>query len=139
MGGANVGPEFTSVEYQALKELQARELTLVANHPDLELSEFLPTLQAAVVASGRWKKWLLPEEQGMEFQALAPARQDWLFQTGARYIWTDPAVLATRDRLYANLAPAFSAPHDYVVEQIARVIEKYLSSFNLVDSLSKLG
>lgn len=135
MGGANVGPEFTAAEFLALKDLQAREVTLLKYHPQIKPSHFLDALQNAVVASDRWQKWLLPEELGMEFSELKPPRQDWLLQTGARYIWTDPGVSAARLLLYTNLQPYFPDLHGFVVERIAQVIEKYIVKFNLFSSL----
>lgn len=139
MGGANVGPEFTAEEYLALKALEAQEQALLRGQPGAIPSGFLPALQGAVLASGRWLKWLQPDERGLDFAALAPARQEWLLQTGARYIWTDPGVLSARQRLYENLSSALPDPHGYVVERIAARIERYLREFNLVDSLGVLG
>ena len=139
MGGANVGPEFTAVEYQALEGLEAKEAALHTAHPTMEPSHFMQTLEAAVVASGRWKKWLQPDEMGKSFDQLAPERRSWLAQTGARYIWTEPSVVAARKKLYANLAGMMDDPHGYVVERIAISIEKYINAFNLFDSLELFG
>ena len=57
MGGANVGPEFTAAEYQALVTLCAKEADLCRNRPEIEPSGFMEALQRAVVDSGRWRKW----------------------------------------------------------------------------------
>jgi D-tagatose-1,6-bisphosphate aldolase subunit GatZ/KbaZ len=138
MGGANVGPEFTSDEYLALQALEQKEAAL-CRYKRVAPSGFARALQNAVVASGRWKKWLQPDERGLDFEALTPARRDWLLQTGARYIWTEPAVLAARQRLYARLAPALPDPHGYVVDRIAASIDRYINHFNLFDSLEVLG
>ena len=92
-----------------------------------------------MVASGRWQKWLQPDERGQTFEALAPARRDWLLQTGARYIWTEPAVLAARQQLYAHLAPVLPDPHGYVVDRIAAAIDQYINHFNLFAALKRLG
>lgn len=127
MGGANVGPEFTAEEVLALQELSQREAQLAPARP----SHFMRALEDAVVASGRWTKWLQPDEQGKHFSQLTPARRLWLLQTGARYIWTAPEVLDARARLYANLAPALPDPHAHVVERITAVMNKYARAFNL--------
>ncbi|UCC63640.1 MAG: class II D-tagatose-bisphosphate aldolase, non-catalytic subunit, partial [Anaerolineae bacterium] len=137
MGGANVGPEFTAAELEALHELCAREARLVKKGADR--SGFSETLEAAVVASGRWQKWLLPDEVGRRFDELAPARRAWLVATGARYVWTDGQVLAARQRLYANLRAERPEPHAFVVERIAQNVQKYVEAFNLRDSLSLLA
>lgn len=138
MGGANVGPEFTAEEYLALKDLELKEKALFRTRTNQQPSRFLDTLQAAVLASARWKKWLQPDEKGLDFEFLPPARKEWLLQTSSRYIWTEPSVVAARQQLYTNLAVVMPAPHDYVVERVVRVIDKYINQFSLFDSLSLL-
>jgi D-tagatose-1,6-bisphosphate aldolase subunit GatZ/KbaZ len=134
MGGANVGPEFTAAEYDALTALERREGDLHRVDSRVQLSQFNATLAAAVDASGRWMKWLQPDEQGRAMTDLAPARREWLLKTGARYIWTVPAVVEARQQLYANLAPIMGDPHRYVVDWITLSIEKYIVAFHLFDA-----
>ncbi len=129
MGGANVGPEFTEAECEALFELEARESAWLKHNPGTP-SYFTETLKDAVLRSGRWQKWLQPAERGRDFNALSAGRQTWLVKTGARYIWTDPAVLAARRRLYANLKQDGWDAHGHVVTLIAQSILKYLRAFN---------
>lgn len=135
MGGANIGPEFTAEEYLALKDLEAKERALLHNRPHLQPSGFMQALQEAVVDSGRWKKWLQSEESDLPFPALSESRKEWLLQTGARYIWTAPSVVGARYRLYENFKGTRLDPHQYVIDRIARVIDKYLTQFNLFDIL----
>jgi D-tagatose-1,6-bisphosphate aldolase subunit GatZ/KbaZ len=139
MGGANVGPEFTSEEYLALKDLVLKEKALQHSRADLRPSNFLEALEQAVVTSGRWKKWRQPEEQGLDFSQLSPERRDWLTQTGARYVWTEPQVLAARRQLYQNLELVMPDPQAYVVDRIARAMDKYLNAFQLFDALTLLS
>ena len=138
MGGANVGPEFTATELGALIELCRQEDELAARQPEVEVSRFRAALQAAVIASNRWQKWLTPEEKELSFPELSPERREWLVATGARYVWTDPVVVSARKRLYANLqsAGALPDPHGFVVDRIAQNIQKYVDAFNLRDSLN---
>ncbi len=136
MGAANVGPEFTAEEYIALKELDDREQTDCKHGVT---SNFMHTLQEVVVASGRWRKWLLAEEKGVAFADLSAARREWLLKTCSRYIWTDPRVLAARNGLYRNLAEAGLDAHTHVLDRITLSIEKYLRAFNLVNSIDTLG
>ncbi|MBN1286569.1 MAG: class II D-tagatose-bisphosphate aldolase, non-catalytic subunit [Anaerolineae bacterium] len=139
MGGANVGPEFTAEEYRALADLCAKERALCHARAGVAPSDFMAALEQAVVDSGRWQKWLQPDESGCDFADLSPDRRDWLAQTGARYVWTAPAVVEARARLYDNLRPAMPDPHGYVVERVAAAIDRYLTAFNLFDSLTLLG
>jgi tagatose-1,6-bisphosphate aldolase non-catalytic subunit AgaZ/GatZ len=138
MGGANVGPEFTAAEFEALEALERREQRLCANRK-LQPACFLAALEEAVVASDRWRKWLQPDEIGKPFAELTPARRRWLVQTGARYVWTAPKVIAAREQLYAHLSLVQADPHAYVVESVARSIERYIDAFNLYDAATLLG
>jgi D-tagatose-1,6-bisphosphate aldolase subunit GatZ/KbaZ len=134
MGGANVGPEFTAEEFQALKDLSHKEKTLLRQQKDLKPSGFMDVLKRVVVESNRWKKWLQPEEAGLRFDDLCKERQLWLLQTGSRYIWTDQSVLDARQRLYSNLESIIPDPHQYVVDRIVGVIDRYITEFNLFNS-----
>jgi tagatose-1,6-bisphosphate aldolase non-catalytic subunit AgaZ/GatZ len=126
IGAANVGPEFTAAELLALRELSRRE-----GKRGRTASNFEPALERAVVDSGRWQKWLQPDELGRGFDALATDRREWLVATGARYVWTDARVLEARKRLYENLRPELGDPHAVVVDHIAASIQRYVDAFNL--------
>jgi tagatose-1,6-bisphosphate aldolase non-catalytic subunit AgaZ/GatZ len=138
MGGANVGPEFTAEEVLALQDLEAKEQAMMRGRAGLAPSNFMAALEGAVIDSGRWKKWLLPDEQGQAFSQLSRERRAWLAQTGARYIWTQAAVVDARRRLYENLSSVLPDPHTYVLERVERAIDRYINAFNLFDSLNLL-
>ena len=139
MGGANVGPEFTTVEYNALEALVAKERALCVSTPTTRPSQLLEALEDAVYRSNRWQKWLQPEERTLAFAELPAARRTWLVQTGARYIWTDTQVQAAREQLYANLSPILPDPHQAVVQRIALSIDAYANAFGLFNANSLLG
>jgi tagatose-1,6-bisphosphate aldolase non-catalytic subunit AgaZ/GatZ len=139
VGGANVGPEFTSVELAALEELTAREADMARGRPGLQRSDFMAALRQAVVDSGRWRKWLQPGEQALPFDDLAPARRRWLVSTGARYVWTAEPVQEARRRLYDNLAAVMPDPASFVIDRIAQAIEHYITAFRLFDILTLIG
>lgn len=125
MGGANVGPGFAAEEYAALMELVGLERRLGRTSG---LSE---ALQRAIVESGRWRKWLRPEEEGAAFEALDPARRAWLEETGSRYVWTHPEVVAARRRLYENVADHCDADA-FVLWRIKVAMTRYYQAFNLI-------
>ena len=125
MGGANVGPEFTEVEYEALMELVRLEKKVGAD------SGLERALREAVVASGRWEKWLRPEERGRPFEALRADRQRWLLRTGSRYVWTSSDVAEAREALYHHLRDVRDGDA-FVVWRIQTSVMKYLHAFNLV-------
>ncbi len=136
IGAANVGPEFTAAEYDALAALESQERLLASTRSS---SKIMQTLKSAVIDSRRWKKWLLPHERELPFSQLTPPRQEWLLKTGSRYIWTNPQVLASRANLYVNLDRVGIDAHNYVIDQITQTVEKYISAFNLQNSVDILG
>lgn len=138
MGGANVGPEFTEMEYVGLMELVVLEEGLYKEGKVPKLSGFKSVLWQAVIDSGRWKKWLLPDERGKDFDKLADDRQLWLIKTGCRYIWEKPEVVASRNRLTENLEDNGIHAETIVLTSIEKAMEKYFYSFNLVDLNNEL-
>ena len=139
MGGANVGPEFTEAEYEALQQLAVREAELIAGGKVRERSGITEALRGAVVASGRWEKWRLADEQGLSFDQLSADRQGWLVRTGCRYVWTQPGVLAARAKLYANLREAGAEGESAVLTAVAAVMHKYFRAFGLVGANARMG
>ena len=81
----------------------------------------------------RWKKWLLPAEEGSAFGALSAERRTWLVKTGCRYIWQEPEALVARQRLYDNLRRVGMDPEEVVLGRIEHDMDKYFYAFNLVD------
>ena len=138
MGGANVGPEFTEAEYNSLKKLSCREEELLQQGKLAESSGLMQALADAVVRSGRWEKWRLPEELGKPFSELSPQRREWLVRTGCRYIWTEPDVLQAREKLYRNLSSAGIDAESEVIENIIQVMNKYFRAFNLEDTIGRI-
>jgi tagatose-1,6-bisphosphate aldolase non-catalytic subunit AgaZ/GatZ len=125
MGGANVGPEFTQEEHEALMDLVRLERKV---GKDSGLEE---ALQRALVESGCWKKWLQPDEEGTPFEELEEERRRWLVRTGSRYVWTDARVETARQTLYENLAP-YCDPEAFVLWRIKTAVMKYFHAFNLI-------
>jgi D-tagatose-1,6-bisphosphate aldolase subunit GatZ/KbaZ len=138
MGGANVGPEFTEAEYEALGELVSKERELVEEEKIGEPSGMMEALKQAVVDSGRWEKWRQPDEEGKSFDEFSADRQGWLVRTGCRYIWATPDVVAARQKLYANLEAAGQRGEEVVLRRIADVMHKYYRAFRLGGTLREI-
>ena len=132
MGAANVGPEFTISEYRALCELEEMEKAYEKEGRVAVLSHLKEVLLEAVHASHRWEKWLHEDEQGKDLNELTPERQDWIVATCCRYIWQQPAPLAARGFLYANLTRLGVDPEQIVLGRIERDMDKYFRAFNLI-------
>jgi tagatose-1,6-bisphosphate aldolase non-catalytic subunit AgaZ/GatZ len=132
MGAANVGPEFTISEYRALCELEELEAKYEKEGRVAVLSHMKEVLCKAVHESHRWEKWLHEDEQGKDLNELTEARQDWIVATCCRYIWQQPAPLAARGFLYANLTRVGVDPEQIVLSRIERDMDKYFRAFNLI-------
>ena len=138
VGCASLGPELTVEEVHALSDLCEQEAKVLAGNTQIAPSNFLETLEQAVIASQCWKKWLRLEEKDKDFAELELPRQVRLIESGARYVWSDPGVKAARQNLYENLSSVMTDPQSYVVERIVTVIENYIYAFNLHDLLARL-
>ena len=133
MGAANVGPEFTVAEFNALEELEAVEDKLYEEGNVAMHSHMVAILKKLVIDSGRWKKWVHGNESPDDFESITPDRQRWLIQTGARYIWQKPEAVAARQTLYSNLALNGIDAEGIVLSTIERAIDKYYVAYNLVN------
>ncbi len=133
MGAANVGPEFTVAEFNALEELEAVEDKLYEEGNVAMHSHMVAILKKLVIESGRWKKWVHGDESPDDFESITPDRQRWLIQTGARYIWQKPEAVAARQTLYSNLALNGIDAEGIVLSTIERAIDKYYVAYNLVN------
>ena len=133
MGAANVGPEFTMAEYEALEELEAVENQLYDEGRVAMHSHMIETLKQLVLASGRWKKWVHGNESPDDFESITPDRQRWLIETSARYIWQKPEAVAARAMLYDNLSLNGIDAEGIVLSRIERDIDKYYNAFNIVN------
>lgn len=133
MGAANVGPEFTMSEYEALAELEQVEKRFFAEGKVAQCSNITEVLWQAVYESGRWKKWLHGEEVGKDLKEVAAERQLWLVQTGCRYIWQKPEALVARQMLYGNLQRYGIQAEEIVLMRIEHDMDKYYNAFNIVN------
>lgn len=131
MGAANVGPEFTIKEFEGLAELEKQEKEFHAKGMIARCSDIGLILRAAVLRSGRWKKWILENEDPANFESLNSERQKWLISTGCRYIWQDTEVLASRAQLYYNLGSQGILAEEIVLSHIEQAMDKYFEAFNL--------
>lgn len=133
MGAANVGPEFTEKEYDALVELENIENQLFIKGEIPKKTGIKSVLWNAVIRSGRWQKWLQPGESSSDFYANSSERQVWLIKTGCRYIWEDPDVVACRSKLTENLK-AKGIDADFIVyAAIEHAMDRYFEKFNIKD------
>jgi D-tagatose-1,6-bisphosphate aldolase subunit GatZ/KbaZ len=132
MGAANIGPEFTEMEYNALIELEQIQKKLFEDGKIAKPVRMKEKLWESVVRSGRWQKWLHADENPDDFYANTHERQEWLVKTGCRYIWEDPEVVSARYRLYQNISIQGTDPAAIVESTIESAMDRYFYKFNLV-------
>jgi len=137
MGGANVGPEFTILEYDALEELYAIEDNLYGENKIACRSNFKQILEETVIKSGRWEKWLHDDEK--DFKSLSNKRKGWIMKTGCRYVWAQPEVRCAQYKLYRNLELNGIDAENWVLVNIEKSMDKYFRAFNLINLNEKLN
>lgn len=133
VGAANVGPEFTISEYEGLAELEQIERARDKEGQIAQLSNITSTLERLVGESGRWQKWLQPEEKLCSFKELQADRRAWIIKTCCRYIWQHPEAFMARQILFDNLTRLGMDPHTTLSCRIEHDMDKYFQAFNLVN------
>ncbi len=130
MGGANVGPKFTQVEFDTLERLEQIEQNL-SQEKSFQASNFIKVLYDSIVESGRWRKWLFKHEEGKRFEELTKMRKKWLLQTGARYVWMKEDVKRAREHLYSNLKLNGVDGEKIVLNSLNRAMSRFFKAFRL--------
>ncbi len=136
IGGANVGPEFTILEYDSLNELCKIEEELYKKNQIGLKSDLMNYLEKAVIDSGRWKKWLRGDEK--DINCVSNLRKSWIIKTCARYVWANPEVKCSQNILYKNLKLNGIDGESIVLMNIEKAMDKYFREFNLIDLNLKL-
>lgn len=136
MGAANVGPEFTAAEYDALEELSELENKFYIEDKIGIKSNFKEELEKAVMDSNRWKKWLLNGEKNLD--TISIDRKEWIIKTSCRYVWAKPEIKCSQALLYSNLKLNGIDSKNWTIMKIESAIDKYFRSFNLIDINEKI-
>lgn len=136
IGAANVGPEFTMVEYDALAELAQIEDELYKKNKVGKKSNLKNVLEKAIVKSKRWKKWLRNDEKNLN--SLSIKKKELIIKTCSRYVWAKPEVKLSQYELYKNLKQNGIDPQNWVLMKIEAGMDKYFRNFNLINLNEKL-
>lgn len=137
IGATNVGPEFTILEYDGLKELCLVEDKLFKENKVACKSNFIKILEEAVLKSGRWKKWLKDDEK--DLRSLSNERKEWVVKTSCRYVWALPEVKCAQNKLYRNLELNGIDAENWIIMKIEESMDKYFRAFNLININEKLN
>lgn len=137
----NVAPEFGAAETNALIELAEREKSFL-KHSDLESSNFYEIISEEVIKSGRWKKWLTKEDKELNEIEIKnnPEKKMEITLTAGHYVFAHPKIVEARKKLYSNLKElgVYDNPEEVVKLSIKQSIAKYIRSFNLIGSTTKI-
>lgn len=87
---------------------------------------------------GVGEKWLFKYEEGKRFEELPQRRQNWLLQTGARYVWIKEDVKRAREHLYNNLKLNGIDCKKIVLNNLNHSISRFFKAFNLNNRILKL-
>jgi D-tagatose-1,6-bisphosphate aldolase subunit GatZ/KbaZ len=136
IGAANVGPEFTAMEYEVLYELSRIEEELYRENKIARKSNFVKVLENSVIRSNRWKKWLNADEKNLDF--VKPERRDWIIKTSCRYVWAESDVRVAQQELYSNLVRNGIDAENWVLMRIEEIMDKYFRAFNLININDRL-
>ncbi|MHB1377675.1 MAG: class II D-tagatose-bisphosphate aldolase non-catalytic subunit [Candidatus Humimicrobiaceae bacterium] len=131
VAAANVGPEFTAVEYEGFNELCELEEKLYSKNMIARRSDYIHILEKAVIDSNRWKKWLKSGEK--DLYSIRQDRKDMIIKTSARYVWEQPGVKASQIQLFKNLEQNGYDPENWILLKIEKAMDKYFRAFNLID------
>jgi len=137
MGAANVGPEFTMLEYESFLQLGRIEDEFFNANKIACKSDFIKVLEKAVVESGRWKKWLQDGE--VDIKSMDKKRKKWIIGTSSRYVWAKPDVKCAKMQLFKNMELNGIDAENWIMLKIESGIDKYLREFNLINLNDELG
>jgi len=121
---ANVAPEFG----------RAHTVALLALAQQVGDPGFITLVERKALASGRWRKWLLPEQKGMTAAQIRDNRVvlDQVTEVCGHYVYDDPEVTRARNRLFEGaLAAGMSDPERRVLDGIKASIGRYAKAFSL--------
>jgi len=136
VAAANVGPEFTMLEYDGFIELSNIEDDLYKMNKIAKKSDFKKILENAVLESNRWKKWLRDDEKDLD--SISSGRRELIVKTSCRYVWAEPAVKVAQHELYKNLVDNGFDPENWILLKIEESMDKYFRAFNLINLNEKL-
>ncbi len=115
---ANIGPEFGTRE----------TLALIGLLDEYNLKNLKEKLLKLAYESKKWEKWMLPETKATDYEKAVIA---------GHYVFSDPAFIDLKKEAQKNLNGKFKDIDAYLVEEIKKVILRYLKNFRLL-SLSDL-
>ena len=131
---SNVAPEYGFVETCALLDLcEVEDEALKQGFIDKSSNLYNIMLEESI-ACGRWKKWILKPEDQINFNDKDEAIN--ILHLAGHYTFNNERVINARKEMYDNLEKCgINNPNQYVLDALKNNLNKYISSFNLKDSL----
>lgn len=140
VAGANVAPEFGTVETRAYIKLSKVERVLLKNGKIKNASDFYGVLLEAAIKTGRWRKWVSSEKAKMSYEEIVKdsVLADEILEICGHYALNDEQVKNEREMMYANLGRYGINGNEFVKENIKTAITKYVDCFNLRGILDRI-
>ena len=140
VSSSNVAPEFGVVETRAYLQLAAFEDTLTEMHIIGKASGLADVLRKAAVETGRWRKWMLPEQAKLSVEDVLKDQEltHLIADISGHYTFESPAVAPVLQTLLDQLEAAGIPARRYVLDNLKRSVGRYVSAYNLRGLTSRL-
>ena len=137
---ANVAPEFGVEETAAYLELGLVEEAEQRRGRIVSVSNIVEILSRKAVSSQRWRKWMVGKSQDASIEDVEDNEELRMQITRicGHYVFDDPEVRESLERLIQNLAALGIDSEGYVDDRIDKSIDRYVTCFNLQGLTSKL-
>lgn len=138
IGAANVGPEFATALIKGLERLEEKEVDVLEKSPGSEeCSNFMEVLEEEAFADAPWRKFVPPEVPEEDIDSYGENNKRNIALCVGRYVMNKDGVKEAREKLYRNLERFSNVddPDRLLVDKIKERIDRYVSGFNLSQSL----
>lgn len=133
----NVGPAFAAEQTRALLNLATIEERKIGR----EGCNLYEVMSRAVLKKAPFNKWLRKDDKWTDDELRdMPAELRAITLVCGHYVYYDESVREAVNKLYSNLKrhKVFKNPEAYVMEAVKKAIMRYVDSFNLRESTSKI-
>ncbi|PUZ30823.1 class II D-tagatose-bisphosphate aldolase non-catalytic subunit, partial [Staphylococcus arlettae] len=136
----NIAPQYGTEETRAYLNLASVEKKLHEKEGQFALSNTREILLEKAIKSGRWRKWMIGEQKGLEISEIFDNKElsDEILDIAGHYTFNDDDVKFELQKLFDNLAQYGINAERYVIDHIKRPIKDYIECLNLKDLSKKI-
>ena len=140
VSSSNVAPEFGVIETRSYLLLADFEKRLSSMGLIEKTSDTADILRRAAVETGRWRKWMLPEQADLKVEEVLKD-QDLTYliaDISGHYTFEIPEVASALKQMLDQLENVNVPARRFVLDSIKRSIGRYVSAYNLRGLTTKL-